>query len=73
MMKAAKAKRREWTQKEAMNWLSRVAEGRERHGLRACSAFSYLLGIGAEYIAYALMARIHKRLDQEGQEAEART
>lgn len=35
MKTAEKPKRREWTQAEAMNWLSRVAEGRERQEVEA--------------------------------------
>ncbi|MEG1844912.1 MAG: hypothetical protein RR296_11775 [Clostridia bacterium] len=71
----AKPKRREWTQASAMHWMAEVAEGRERHGLQACSAFSFLAGTagtGTVQIAYTLMAGIHGRIDRERREAEAK-
>lgn len=64
--------RREWTLDGAMGWLLMVAEGRERHGLQACSAFSFLLSIGVANIAYALMAGIQGRLNRDREQTEAK-
>lgn len=55
-------KKRVWTRDSAMSWLGAVANGRERHGLKACSALSYLRGIRASEMADAAAIQISKRI-----------